>query len=168
MRRRHTIGMLVEDQPGVMTRVAGLFARRGYNIDTITVGKTTKLGISKMIITVLGDDDILEQIEKQCNKLIDVIKVSELGKDDSIITELCLIKVALPNDKAKNDIIKYSEIYKTKIVDITPKSAILQIIGDTKKIDSFIELMKKYGIREVSRTGITAITRGPKVIGDKK
>lgn len=111
--RKHVIAMLVEDQPGVLTRIAGMFARRGFNIDTITVGKTTKKGISKMVITVIGDDATLEQVEKQVNKLIDTIKVTEMPEDRSVIRELCLIKVAIPNKKAKEDILRYTKIYNS-------------------------------------------------------
>ena len=120
--KRHVIAMLVEDQPGVLTRIAGMFARRGFNIDTITVGKTTKPGVSKMVITVIGDDATLEQVEKQVNKLVDTIKVIEMPEESSVIRELCLIKVAIQNKKAKEDILRYTKIYKTKIVDITSKS----------------------------------------------
>ncbi|MBU0627787.1 MAG: acetolactate synthase small subunit [Nanoarchaeota archaeon] len=158
--KRHVISMLVEDQPGVLTRIAGMFARRGFNIDTITVGKTTKAGVSKMVITVIGDDQILEQVEKQVNKLIDTIKVMEMTEDKSIIRELCLIKVAISNKKAKDEILRYTKIYKTKIVDITPKTITAELIGDPDKIDSFIELMKQFGVKEVSRTGVTAVSRG--------
>jgi len=152
--------MLVEDQPGVLTRIAGLFARRGFNIDTITVGKTERKGVSKMVITVIGDDRIIEQVEKQVNKLIDAIKVIEMPEESSVIRELCLLKVAIPDKKAKEDILRYAKIYKTKIVDITPKSATAEIIGPPAKIDAFIDLMRQFGIKEMSRTGVTAISRG--------
>src|SRR3990167_10483083 len=99
--KSHVIAMLVEDQPGVLARIAGMFARRGFNIDTITVGKTTKKGMSKMVFTVIGDDRTLEQVEKQVNKLIDTIKVTELPDNKSVVRELCLIKVTVPNKKAK-------------------------------------------------------------------
>jgi len=158
--KKYIISMIVEDQPGVLTRIAGMFARRGFNIDTITVGKTTKKGISKMVIAVIGDDETLEQVEKQVNKLIDTIKVMEMTEDKSIIKELCMIKVAIPNAKAKEEILRYTKIYKTKIVDITPKSITAELIGAPDKIDSFIELMKQFGIKEISRTGATAISRG--------
>ena len=158
--KRHVIAMLVEDQPGVLTRIAGMFARRGFNIDTITVGKTTKPGVSKMVITVIGDDATLEQVEKQVNKLVDTIKVIEMPEESSVIRELCLIKVAIQNKKAKEDILRYTKIYKTKIVDITSKSVTAELIGEPAKIDSFIELMKQFGIKEVSRTGVTAVSRG--------
>lgn len=158
--KKHVIAMLVEDQPGVLTRIAGMFARRGFNIDTLTVGKTTKPGISKMVITVIGDDATLEQVEKQVNKLIDTIKVIEMPEESSVIRELCLIKIAVANKKAKEEVLRYTKIYKTKIVDITNNSVTAELIGDPAKIDSFIELMKQFGIKEVSRTGATAVSRG--------
>src|SRR3989339_28579 len=158
--KRHVIAMLVEDQPGVLTRIAGMFARRGFNIDTITVGKTTKPGISKMVISVIGDDETLEQVEKQVNKLVDTIKVIEMPEESSVIRELCLIKVAVSNKKSKEDILRYTKIYKTKIVDITNSSITAELIGDPDKIDSFIELMKQFGVKEISRTGVTAVSRG--------
>ncbi len=158
--KKHVISMLVEDQPGVLTRIAGMFARRGFNIDTITVGKTTKKGISKMVITVIGDDATLEQVEKQVNKLIDTIKVTEMPEDSSVIRELCLIKVAMSNKKAKEEILRYTKIYKTKIVDINQKSVTAELIGTPDKIDAFIDLMKQFGIKEISRTGVTAVSRG--------
>jgi acetolactate synthase-1/3 small subunit len=158
--RKHVIAMLVEDQPGVLTRIAGMFARRGFNIETITVGKTTKKGVSKMVITAVGDDSTLEQMEKQVNKLIDTIKVIEMPEDSSVIRELCLIKVAIPNKKAKEDILRYTKIYKTKIVDITQKSVTAELIGEPAKVDAFIDLMKQFGIKEIARTGVTAISRG--------
>ncbi|MFH1641862.1 MAG: acetolactate synthase small subunit [Nanoarchaeota archaeon] len=158
--RRHVIAMLVEDQPGVLTRIAGLFARRGYNIDTITVGKTQKPGVSKMVITVIGDDATLEQVQKQVNKLIDTIKVTEMPEDKSVIRELCLIKVSISNEKAKEEILRYTKIYKTKIVDITQKAVTAELIGIPSKIDAFIDLMKGFGIKEIARTGVTAISRG--------
>ncbi|MBU0615722.1 MAG: acetolactate synthase small subunit [Nanoarchaeota archaeon] len=159
MENKHIISMLVEDQPGVLTRIAGMFARRNYNIDTITVGKTNTKGISKMVITVIGDDSVLEQVEKQLNKLIDTVKVVEIGKD-GVIRELCLIKIAAKDKKSKDELLNYSKIYKIKFVDVDTKSMTLEIIGTPDKIDSFIELVKGYGIQDISRTGVTAIARG--------
>ena len=153
------ISMLVEDQPGVLARIAGMFARRGFNIDTITVGKTTKKGISKMVFTVIGDDRTMEQVEKQVNKLIDTIKVTELPENKSVVRELCLIKVTVSNKKAKEEILRYAKIFKTKIVDITPNSVSAEIVGTPDKIQSFIDLMIPFGVKEISRTGVTAISR---------
>ncbi|MFH1850186.1 MAG: acetolactate synthase small subunit [archaeon] len=156
---RHIISMLVENQPGVLTRIAGMFARRGFNIETITVGKTGNPSISKMVVTVLGDAHMLEQIEKQINKLVDTVKVQELKPEASIERELCLLKIAIPDNKSKQDILKYADIYKTKVVDIDKKSVTVQIVGESDKIDSFIELVRSYGIKDISRTGVTAIAR---------
>lgn len=152
--------MLVEDQPGVMAKVSGMFSRRGFNIDTISVGKTNTPNVSKMVFTVIGDNKIIEQVTKQINKLIDVLKVLEFPQDKSIITELCLIKVSITDEKAKNELLKYAEVYHTKVADITSKSIIFQIVGEPQKIDSFIELIKQFGIKEISRTGVTAMARG--------
>ena len=113
-----------------------------------------------MVITVIGDDSTLEQVEKQVNKLIDTIKVVEMPEDTSVIRELCLLKVAIPNKKAKEEILRYTKIYKTKIVDITQKSITAELIGEPAKIDAFIDLMKQFGVKEVSRTGVTAVSRG--------
>ena len=157
---KNIISMLVEDQPGVLARIAGMFARRGFNIDTITVGKTTKKGISKMVFTIIGDDRTLEQVEKQVNKLVDTLKVVELPENKSVVRELCLIKVAIANKKAKEEILRYTKIFKTKIVDITPNSVSAEIVGTPDKIQSFIDLMVPFGIKEISRTGVTAISRG--------
>lgn len=158
MEKKHIISMLVEDQPGVLTRIAGMFARRGFNIDTITVGKTNHPGISKIVITVLGDDSVLEQVEKQINKLIDVTKVSEQGS--GIIRELCLIKVKTADKKVKDALFNYAKVYKAKFVDVNHKSMTLEIIGVPEKIDSFIEMVKEFGIVDISRTGVTAMQRG--------
>lgn len=160
MKHIHIIGMLVEDQPGVMSKISGMFSRRGFNIDTISVGKTNIPNVSRMIFTFIGDDRIIEQVIKQVNKLIDVIKVSEFPLDKSIITELCLVKVSINDKKAKDELLKYADVCSVKTVDITAKSLIFRIVGDSQKIDSFINLVKKFGIREISRTGVTAMARG--------
>ena len=160
MKHAHIIGMLVEDQPGVMAKISGMFSRRGFNIDTISVGKTNTPNVSKMVLTIIGDDRIIEQVIKQVNKLIDVLKVVEFPSDNSIITELCLVKVGINGEKAKDELLKYAEVYNVKVVDITPKSLIFRIVGEPQKIDSFIELVKTFGIKEISRTGVTAMARG--------
>ncbi len=158
--KKHVIESIVEDQPGVLQKIAGLFARRGFNIETITVGKTMQSGLSKMIIVVEGDDSVLEKVEKQMNKLIDTVKVISIPEKERIARELCLVKVNLSRKNAKEEVMNYANVYKTKIVDITLKTATIEIIGEPEKIDSFLDLMKQYGIADVSRTGITAIRRG--------
>lgn len=156
---RHTISVLVNDQPGVLQRVSGLFGRRGFNIESITVGQSEEVGLSRMVIVTLGDQHTLEQIEKQLYKLIDVIKVVDLGSKPMVARELALIKVtADPSERP--EIMGVVETFRASVVDIGSTSLLVQVVGDTQKIDAMIELLKPYGIRELSRTGVTAMIRG--------
>lgn len=156
---RHTIAVLVNDQPGVLQRVSGLFGRRGFNIESITVGQSEEAGLSRMVIVTLGDDKLLEQIEKQLYKLIDVIKVVNLSSNPMVGRELALIKVkAEPSERP--EVMGLVETFRASVVDIGNTSLMVQVVGDTDKIDAMIELLKPYGIRELSRTGVTAMTRG--------
>nr|WP_025696538.1 acetolactate synthase small subunit [Paenibacillus forsythiae] len=156
---RNTISVLVNDQPGVLQRVSGLFGRRGFNIESITVGQSEETGLSRMVIVTLGDDDQLEQIEKQLYKLIDVIKVVNLSVRPMVARELALIKVkADPSERP--EIMGVVETFRASVVDIGSTSLLVQVVGDTQKIDAMIELLKPYGIRELSRTGVTAMIRG--------
>jgi acetolactate synthase-1/3 small subunit len=157
--RRHIIGILVEDQPGVMAKLSGLFARRGFNIDTIIVGKTSQPGISHIVVSLVADNETLEQVEKQVNKLIDVVKIIDLNPEHSVVREHCLLKVA-SSPKTRQDIVNFTKLHKAKVLDINHESIIVEIVGSPEKIDSFIELMRKYGIKEFSRTGINALQRG--------
>ncbi|WP_209850357.1 acetolactate synthase small subunit [Paenibacillus sediminis] len=159
MTTRHTISVLVNDQPGVLQRVSGLFGRRGFNIESITVGQSEEQGLSRMIIVTLGDDNTLEQIEKQLYKLIDVIKVVNLSSKPMVARELALIKVNAGASE-RPEIMGVVETFRASVVDIGSNSLMVQVIGDTEKIDAMIELMKPYGIRELSRTGATAMIRG--------
>ncbi|MBB6694738.1 acetolactate synthase small subunit [Cohnella xylanilytica] len=159
MNRKHTIAILVNDQPGVLQRVSGLFGRRGFNIESITVGASEEPGLSRMVIVTTGDDHTLEQIQKQLYKIIDVIKVVDIGSNPMVGRELGLIKVnAEPS--ARPEILGVVETFRAAVVDIGPNSLIVQVVGDSEKIDAMIELLKPYGIRELSRTGVTAMTRG--------
>ncbi|WP_454190237.1 acetolactate synthase small subunit [Paenibacillus sp. Marseille-Q7038] len=156
---RHTIAVLVNDQPGVLQRVSGLFGRRGFNIESITVGQSEEAGLSRMVIVTLGDDKLLEQIEKQLYKLIDVIKVVNLSSNPMVGRELALIKVkADPSERP--EVMGLVETFRASVVDIGNTSLMVQVVGDTEKIDAMIELLKPYGIRELSRTGVTAMVRG--------
>lgn len=156
---RHVLSVLVENQSGVLSRVSGLFSRRGYNIDSLSVGETEDPSISRMTIVVKADDYILEQIKKQLNKLIDVIKVIELDKDRSVFRELMLIKVkAEGNNRAS--IIEIVGIFRASIVDVANQTLTVEMTGDEDKINAFIDLMKPFGIREIVRTGLTALERG--------
>lgn len=155
----HIISTLVEDKPGVLQKVAGLFNRRGFNIDSITVGESEVEGLSRMVITVRADEKGLEQVTKQLNKVVDVIKIKDITKN-AVQRELCLIKVNIPNAKARAEIMQYTNIFRANIVDVSEETLIIEITGDMEKIDAFISLLKGYGIKKISRTGLTAMARG--------
>ena len=155
----HVISTLVENKPGVLQKVAGLFNRRGFNIDSITVGVSEVEGLSRMVIAVHEDTKGLEQVTKQLNKLVDVIKIKDITKN-AVKRELCLVKVNIPNEKARAEIMQYSNIFRAKIVDVTEETLIIELTGDTKKINAFISLVEGYGIKRISRTGLTAMARG--------
>ncbi|MBR0272025.1 MAG: acetolactate synthase small subunit [Methanobrevibacter sp.] len=155
----HVISTLVENRPGVLQKVAGLFTRRDFNIDSITVGESEVEGLARMVITVKADDKLLEQVTKQLNKLVDVIKIKDISKN-AVKRELCLVKVNIPNEKARAEIMQYVNIFRAKIVDVTEETLIIEITGDMEKINAFISLLKGYGIKKISRTGLTAMARG--------
>lgn len=151
---------LVEDRPGVMQRVSGLFRKRNFNIDSITVGHSEKKGISRITLTVAGDEKILEQVIKQLNKLIEVIKVTKLEGENSVTRELALIKIKVKNEAARADIVQYTNIFRGRIVDVRKDSMIVEITGDRAKLNAFIESVESFGVIELAKTGVTAMTRG--------
>ena len=155
----HVISTLVEDKPGVLQKIAGLFNRRGFNIDSITVGNSEVEGLSRMVISVHADKKGLEQVIKQLNKLVDVIKIKDITKT-AVKRELCLIKVNVPNEKARAEIMQYTNIFRAKILDVTEETLVIELTGDKKKINAFISLVKNYGIKRIARTGLTAMARG--------
>lgn len=157
--KKHTIAVIVNDQPGVLQRVSGLFGRRGFNIESITVGSSEEAGLSRMVIVTTGDDHTLEQVTKQLYKLIDVIKVIDLSSNPMVARELALIKVNA-EPAARPEILGVVETFRAAVVDIGTHSLMVQVVGDTEKIDAMVELLKPYGIRELSRTGVTALNRG--------
>ncbi|MCM8760493.1 MAG: acetolactate synthase small subunit [Candidatus Omnitrophica bacterium] len=157
--RVHTIVIAVENRPGVLARIAGLFSARGYNIDSLCVSETEDPSISKMTLTVKGDERILEQIYKQLNKLIDVIKVFDLTEGDFIDRELALVKVKTPNPTARQEIMQIASIFRAKVVDIGRRSLTLEVVGKVSKVDAMIEMVKSYGIKEMIRTGKIAMAR---------
>jgi len=154
----HVISTLVEDKPGVLQKVAGLFNRRGFNIDSITVGKSEVEGLSRMVISVHADKKGLEQVTKQLNKLVDVVKIKDIT-DNAVKRELCLIKVKVPNEKARAEIIQYTNIFRANIVDVSEKTLMIELTGDMGKMNAFISLLKNYGVKKISRTGLTAMER---------
>ncbi|GBF36501.1 acetolactate synthase small subunit [Methanofervidicoccus abyssi] len=164
----HIISVLVLNNPGVLQRIAGLFSRRGYNISSITVGTTETPHIARMTIVVKGDNKILEQVVKQLNKLIEVIKVSDLDVNKCVKRELCLIKIHTPDESSKSQVIQYTNVFRGKIVDLSQESLTVEITGSSDKINAFIDLVRTFGIKEIARTGLTALMRGPKVLKSKK
>ncbi len=164
---RHVLSVLVENQSGVLSRVSGLFSRRGYNIDSLSVGETEDPKVSRMTIVVRGDDYILEQIKKQLNKLIDVIKIVELDIHQSVFRELALIKVKTAK-ASRASIIEIVDIFRAKIVDVCNETLTIEMTGDEGKIEAFINLMEPYGIAEIVRTGLTALERGNKEIKNQR
>jgi len=156
--QKHILSVLVENQPGVLSRVAGLFSRRGYNIDSLSVGETENPAFSRMTIVVHGDELTLEQIKKQLGKLIDVIKVIELKEEDAVQRELALVKVNA-DLKTRTSIIEVVAVFRAKVIDVSNESLTVEITGDKQKIAAFIEIMKTYTIKEIVRTGLTAIGR---------
>ena len=157
---RHAVfSILVENSAGVLSRVAGLFSRRGYNIDSLTVGETTDPKVSRMTVTVTGDDDVLEQIEKQLSKLIDVKEVVELPAEASVCRELVLVNVECDTTR-RQEIIAISDIFRANIVDVSTESVIIELTGAQSKLNAFIELLNGFKITELARTGITGLARG--------
>jgi acetolactate synthase-1/3 small subunit len=156
---RHTISVLVENKFGVLARVASMFSAKGYNIESLSVGETIDPEVSRMTIVVTGDDMILEQIVKQLRRLIDVIKVSDLTQGNFIDRELVLVKVRA-EQTARSEIINIVDIFRGKIVDVSPKSYTVEITGDRGKIDALISLLTPFGIKEIARTGKVAMARG--------
>lgn len=163
---RHILSVLAKNSSGVLTRVASLFSRRGFNIDSITAGRTEDTGVSRMTIVIAGDMDVVEQVIKQLNKLEDIINIQELIVDNSVYRELVLIKVKAEAEKRAeiNEVVK---IFRSKIVDISQNTLTIELTGDESKINALIRLLKDYGIKEVVRTGICGIERGEESIKEK-
>jgi acetolactate synthase-1/3 small subunit len=160
---RHTISALVLNQPGVLARVAGLFSGRGFNIESLCVAETLDPSISRMTIVTRGDDQVIEQVTKQLNKLIDVIKVVDFFNNDHVDREMMLVKVKAEMS-FRAEILRITDIFRGKIVDVTPNSYTIEVSGDEDKIRAFMDLIKPMGIKEVVRTGKVAISRGSKAI----
>ena len=156
---RHTLSVLVNNHMGVLSRVAGLFSRRGYNIDSLSVGATENKNISRMTLVVECEDDIYSQIKNQLSKLMDVVKLQEFNDDDSVKRELALIKIDAMSSK-RSQILEIANIFRAHVVDVANNTIILEITGDQAKVSALISMLDEYGIKEVIRTGVTAIARG--------
>ena len=155
---KHTISVLVENHFGVLAHVAGLFSARGFNIDSLAVGETDDPTVSRMTIVAHGDDRVIEQIKKQLDKLIDVIKVQDLSEEDMIERELVLVKVKA-TAASRADMMQIVNTFRAKIVDVNPKSLTVEVTGNQSKIDAMLELLRPFGLKEVARTGTIALSR---------
>jgi acetolactate synthase I/III small subunit len=159
--QKHTIGVLVENQPGVLSRVTGLFSGRGFNIESLTVAETNEPGLSRITLVTSGDQHILEQITKQLNKLINVIKVIDFRDTEFVNREMALIKVrAEPETRA--EVLRISDIFRAKVVDVSPHFYTIEVTGEEGKIAAILELLKQFGITELARTGKAALARSKK------
>lgn len=156
--KKHTISALVENHFGVLARISGLFSSRGFNIDSLSVGETEDPTISRMTIVVQGDDRILEQVTKQLNRLVDVIKVIDLTSQDFVNRELVLVKVNSTRT-SRSEIMELVDVFRAKVVDISPSTMTIEATGDESKINAIIGMLKPFGIQEIGRTGKVALLR---------
>ncbi|RPJ52802.1 MAG: acetolactate synthase small subunit [Methanobacteriota archaeon] len=166
--KAHTVSVLVENKAGVLSRVAGLFSRRGFNIESLAVGTCEEPGMSRITIVVTGDDRQLEQVDKQLNKLIDVIKVSDITDNETVDRELALIKVNAEPGSSRSEVMQIASIFRAQIVDVGTKTVVLEVTGDAEKIDALEKLLRQYGVKELVRTGKIAILRGSKTVKSSK
>ncbi|MEM0053561.1 MAG: acetolactate synthase small subunit [Nitrososphaeria archaeon] len=156
----HIVSIIVENKPGVLFRISNLFRRKNFNIESISVGPTEKKEFSRMTITLNGDDATVEQLVKQLAKIIDVVKISLLDPKNVILRELALIKLYAKDSRARSDILNYAQIFKGKIVDTTEDAMTVEVVGSPDKINAFIKIANSFGIKEMTRTGLTALERG--------
>jgi acetolactate synthase-1/3 small subunit len=157
--RKHTLSILTENKPGVLTRIAGLFARRGFNIDTLTVGPTDDEEISRFTITIDGAEHPIDQVTKQLHKLVNVIKIRDLDPEDTVARELALFKLSV-DGTARAEVMQICEIFRGKVVDVSRRSVTIEVTGTTDKIEGFERMVRPFGLVEMMRTGEIAISRG--------
>lgn len=165
--RMHIISAVVENKPGVLYSVSNMFRRRNFNIDSITVGPINRGDLARMTITIKGDEKTVEQLVKQLKKLIEVVKVNRLDADNTVAREMALVKIHAPETKARAGILHYVDIFRGHVVDASHETLIIEVTGGPDKIDAFLELMKSFGIKELVRTGIAALSRGSKSVNIK-
>ena len=163
---RHVLSLLVEDKPGLLTRVAGLFARRGFNIESLAVGPTEMRGLSRITVVVDEDETLLEQVTKQLNKLVNVIKIVELDESSSVQREHVLIKVRADNQN-RSHVLEAVNLFRARVVDVVPDALTIEVTGDTGKIDAFLKVLEQYGIKEIAQSGLIAVGRGSKSITER-
>ncbi len=156
---RHVLSALVQNVPGVLSHISGMLASRGYNIDSLSVGETDDPHLSRMTFVVVGDDSVLEQVRKQLEKITTVVRVEDIGAREHVERDLMLLKVAAPQGK-RSEIRELTEIFRGRIVDVAPEMVMIEISGQEKKIEAFVEMMRPFGIIELARTGRIAMVRG--------
>ncbi|MDO5722491.1 MAG: acetolactate synthase small subunit [Actinomycetaceae bacterium] len=166
MSQIHTLSVLVENKPGVLTRVAALFARRAFNIRSLAVGETEHPEISRMTVVVEADDLPVEQVTKQLNKLINVLKVVDLSQTPSVRRQLVLFKVKA-DDRCRTAVLQIVDLFRAHVVDVTPESVVIEAVGDNEKLNALLTTLEPYGIREIVQSGSVAIGRGPRSITDQ-
>jgi len=155
----HVISAMVENKVGVLAHIAGLFSSRGFNIDSLTVGRTENVGVSRMTIVVEGDEAVLEQVRKQLGKVIDVLKVMDFSGKDTVQRDLALVKINAPPAK-RPEIVSVIEIFHGNVVDISASDMVVELSGPEAKVDAFVEMVRPYGVKEMVRTGVVALARG--------
>jgi acetolactate synthase I/III small subunit len=165
--KTHTLSVLVEDKPGALARVAALFSRRGFNIESLAVGATEQKDMSRMTIVVSAEETPLEQVTKQLNKLINVIKIIEQDEDNSVSRELALIKVRA-DAGTRSQVIEAVNLFRAKVVDVSPESLTVEATGDRGKIEALLRLLEPFGIREIAQSGMVSLSRSPRGIGTAK
>lgn len=165
--KTHTLSVLVEDKPGVLARVAALFSRRGFNIESLAVGATECKDRSRMTIVVSAEDTPLEQITKQLNKLINVIKIVELDDDNSVSRELAMIKVRA-DAGTRSQVIEAVNLFRAKVIDVSTEALTIEATGDRGKIEALLRILEPFGIREIVQSGVVSLSRGPRGIGMAK
>ncbi|MGD9606504.1 MAG: acetolactate synthase small subunit [Leucobacter sp.] len=163
---RHVLSLLVEDKPGLLTRVAGLFARRGFNIESLAVGPTELPGLSRITVVVDEEDLPLEQVTKQLNKLVNVIKIVELEDAQSVQREHMLIKVRVDN-QSRSHVLEAVNLFRARVVDVVPEALVIEVTGDTGKIQAFLRVLEPFGIKEIAQSGLIAVGRGSKSITER-
>jgi acetolactate synthase-1/3 small subunit len=163
---KHTLSVLVENKPGVLARVAGLFSRRGYNIDSLAVGPTEHPEVSRMTIVVNVEESPLEQVTKQLNKLVEVIKIVELDSATSVSRELLLVKVKA-DAATRGQVLEVAQIFKGKVVDVAPDAVTIQVVGHPEKLDDFLRVIEPFGVRELVESGVVSIGRGSRSISER-
>ncbi len=162
----HVLSLLVEDKPGLLTRVAGLFARRGFNIESLAVGKSEIDGLSRITVVVDVEELPLEQVTKQLNKLINVIKIVELDPEQSVLREHLLIKVRVDN-ATRSQVLEAVNLFRARVVDVAPDALVIEVTGDSGKVEALLRVLEPYGIKEIAQSGLLAIGRGSKSITDR-